>query len=59
MAVVAWPTPVFLGSIPLALAHPLAAMCAWTLAVLGPVARRIATRRLSAPGLPRADGVRG
>jgi uncharacterized membrane protein len=59
MAVVAWPTLVFLGSIPLALVHPLAAMWAWTLAALGPVARRIATRRLSAPDQPRADRVDG
>lgn len=47
MVVVAWPTLVFLASIPLALVHPLAAMLAWTLAALGPVARRIATRRLT------------
>ncbi len=53
MAVVAWPTLVFLASIPLAPVHPLAAMLAWTLAALGPVARRIATPRLSAPGSAR------
>lgn len=44
LAVVAWPTLVFVASIPLALAHPLAAMLAWTLAALGPLARRIVTR---------------
>lgn len=54
-AVVAWTTLVFLASIPVALAHPLAAMLGWTLAALGPVARRIATRRLSASGGARAD----
>lgn len=49
IVVVAWPTFVFLASIPLALVHPLAAMLAWTLAALGPLARRLATRRLSSP----------
>ena len=47
MAVVAWPTLVFLLSMPLALRYPLAAMLAWTLASLGPLARRVATRRLA------------
>jgi hypothetical protein len=41
---------VFLASIPLALANPLAAMLAWTLAALGPVARRVVTHKLSAAG---------
>lgn len=45
LAVVLWPTAVFLLSIPLALVHPTAAMLAWMLAALGPLARRIAARR--------------
>jgi uncharacterized membrane protein len=45
LAAVAWPTLVFVGSIPLALVNPLAAMLSWTLAALGPVARRIAGGR--------------
>lgn len=53
MVVAAWPTLVFLASIPLALVHPLAAMLAWTLAALGPVARRIATLRLAVPDSAR------
>jgi hypothetical protein len=44
LAVVAWPVLVFAASIPLALVYPLAAMLSWTLAALGPVARRIAAR---------------
>jgi uncharacterized membrane protein len=44
LAVVAWPTLVFLASIPVALVHPLAAMLGWTLAALGPLARRLAER---------------
>jgi hypothetical protein len=44
MAVVAWPTFIFLASIPLALVHPLAAMLGWMLAALGPVVRRLAAQ---------------
>lgn len=53
LAVVGWPTLVFLGSIPLALVNPLAAMLGWTLAALGPVARWLALGR-SGGGLPLA-----
>jgi uncharacterized membrane protein len=48
IASAAWPTLVFLASIPLALVHPLAAMLSWTLAALGPVVRRVATPRPAA-----------
>lgn len=51
MAVVAWPTLVFLASIPLALLHPLAAMLGWTLAALGPLVRRLAAHGRYAPPL--------
>lgn len=54
MAVVAWPTFVFLASIPLALAHPLAAMLAWMLAALGPLARRLAAQWRPDPGAAAA-----
>lgn len=51
LVVVAWPTVVFLASIPLAPGHPLAAMLIWTLAAFGPVARRLATQGRSAGGV--------
>jgi uncharacterized membrane protein len=43
LVVVAWPTLIFLASIPLAPVHPLAAMLTWTMAALGPLVRRLTT----------------